>query len=568
MVATAVTAAPGPARRSPTPTEAGTTPVSVGGSEAPGTSPGTTEAPAETPVPGGKLIMGIEADVGSPWMPAEVLCDINCHQMIRTVLDPLVLPAEGNKAVPYLAESITPNADYTVWTIKARPGITFHDGTPLDGAALADNMERFRKGLLTGPYLADVESVAVNPTDPLAVDLTMKRPWVTFPSVVAMSQVAYIASPTWMKAADEAAAAGDNSLKAKPVGTGPFVLEDYKPNEFFRAKKNPNYWNKPYPYLDEIEFRPIADAIQRADALKSGAIDMMHTTHGDVIKDLQDNKDFVVDEITNNAEVAYEILHVTQTLDDGTPSPLTDQRVRCALANATDEQTILTTIDAGIPPLANGPFSPSMVGYLEDTGYPQKQDMDKAKSLIADYKQEHPGPLNLSLATTQDATNLTVAQFRKQWWEEAGVDNVTINQIDQAKYILTAILGDFQAFGWRLHSGIDLDDQYIWWHSSSAAPVGQFALNFGRFKDDVIDQALDANRGETDPAKKKEYAETVNKRFAEQCYDLWENWEVWGIAHKPTVHGVENFALPDGEMSIFGSGIGGTFYPQTLWVSQ
>jgi ABC-type transport system substrate-binding protein len=553
---------------SPAPTDAGTTPVSVGGSEAPNTAPGTTEAPAETPVPGGKVIMGVEADAGSPWMPAEMQCDISCHQMIRTVYDPLVLPVEGNTWAPYLAESLTPNADSTQWTIKVRPGITFHDGTPLDGAAVVDNMLRYQKGFLTGAYLSNMASAAVDPNDPMAAVLTMKTPWAAFPTVLAISQLAYIASPTWMKAADDAAAAGDNSLKTKAVGTGPFVLQDYKPNEFFKAKKNPNYWNKPYPYLDEIEFRPIADALQRADALKTGAIDMMHSDHGDVIAEFRDNKDFVQDEITNNAEVAYELINVTETLPDGTQSPLIDQRLRCGLANAIDEQTILTTIDAGVSPLANGPFDPTMVGYLEDTGYPQKQDMDKAKSLIAAYRAEHPGPLNLSLGTTTDATNLTIAQFRKQWWEEAGVDSVTINQVDQASYITTALLGKFQVFGWRLHSGIDLDDQYIWWHSSSAAPVGDIALNFSRIKDPVIDQALDANRAETDPAKKKEYAETVNKRFAEQCYNLWESWTVWGVPHKPTVHGVENFTLPGGEKTIFGAGIGGTFYDQTLWVSQ
>ena len=88
--------------------------------------------------------------------------------------------------------------------------------------------------------------------------------------------------------------------------------------------------------------------------------------------------------------------------------------------------------------------------------------------------------------------------------EEAGVDTVSIDQIDQGNYIVTALLGNFQAFQWRNHSGVDLDEQYIWWHSSTALPVGQLALNFGRIKDPVIDQALDANRGETDPAKKQE----------------------------------------------------------------
>ena len=106
--------------------------------------------------------------------------------------------------------------------------------------------------------------------------------------------------------------------------------------------------------------------------------------------------------------------------------------------------------------------------------------MDKAKELIAEYKAEHPGPLNLSLATTQDETNLTIAQFQKQWFEEAGVDTVTLDQLDQGNYIVAALLGNFQVFQWRNHSGVDMDQQYIWWHSSTALPVGELALNFGR----------------------------------------------------------------------------------------
>ena len=297
-----------------------------GGSEAPTSEAGSTTAPAAQATPGGKVIMGIEADTSSPWMPAEMVCALSCHQIIKTVYDPMLIPNEDGGWSPYLLESLTPNADYTVWTMKARPGITFHDGTPLDGAALADNVTRFQKGILTGAYFSNVESATVNPADPLAVDVKMKTPWVTFPEVLLIGQIDYIASPTWMAAADK-----DETLKSKPVGTGPFVFEDYKPNEFFKAKKNPNYWNKPYPYLDEIEFRPIPDALNRRDALKSGAVDLIHTDNGQVITEFRDNKDFPQEEISNNAEVGYTLLHVTQVLPDGTKSPLQDQRVRCAL---------------------------------------------------------------------------------------------------------------------------------------------------------------------------------------------------------------------------------------------
>jgi peptide/nickel transport system substrate-binding protein len=532
------------------------------GSEAPATdsSAPATDAPTPEAQQGGTIVWGIEADSSNPWRPAEVGCATSCYQVAFSVYDPLTVVTDSEPSwQPYLAESVTPNADNTVWTIKVRDGVTFHDGTPLDGAAVADNLNRAKKGILTGAALADVTDIAVSPTDPLAVDVTMSRPWTAFPLYLA-GQIGMMASPTWLAASDT-----DDALKSKPVGTGPFVFESYAPNESFKATRNPNYWNQPYPYLDAVEFRPIPDALNRRDALRSGAIDILHTTNGETISEYRDNDDLVLEERTYKGPTNYTLLHVTQTLPDGAPSPLQDQRVRCALANAYDSQTVIATINAGVDQLADGPFSPEQVGYLEDTGYPTAQDMDLAKQLISEYKAEHPGPLNLSLATTQDDTNLVTAQFQKQWWEEAGIDSVTIDQLDQGTYIVTALLGNFQVFQWRNHSGVDLDQQYIWWHSSTAVPVGQIALNFGRIKDAVIDEALDANRGETDPAKKQGYAEAINQRFADQCYNIWGGWTTWAILHKPTVHIEPTFTTPEGVESAPTSEIANL---RTAWVDQ
>jgi peptide/nickel transport system substrate-binding protein len=220
--------------------------------------------------------------------------------------------------------------------------------------------------------------------------------------------------------------------------------------------------------------------------------------------------------------------------------------------------------------LANGPFSPGQVGYLEDSGYPLAQDMAKAQALIAEYKAENPGELKISLATTQDATNLVIANYQKDWFEEAGVDSVTIDQIDQAQYIVTALLGNFQVFQWRNHGGVDLDQQYFWWHSSSSLDVGTLALNFGRIKDAKLDELLDANRASTDPAEKKQIAEDVNRLFATECYNLWGSYSVWLLAHKSPIMGTDaaNLTTPEGARALEGAGIAGTFYPHTVWVQQ
>ena len=544
---------------------AGTTAASGGGASTTAGGGASTTAAAETPTPGGKLVFGLEADTGSPWEPSKALLAISGHTVMRSVFDPLALATVDGKVEPYLAESITPNADYTVWTIKGRSGITFHDGTPFDGAAIVDNLTRQFKSFLTGKVFSDVATnadgspqIVVDPADPMSAQITMKRSWVPFP-IYLTGQIGYMASPTWLAAADK-----DPTLEPKPVGTGPFIFKDYKPGESFTATKNSNYWNKPYPYLDEVEFRVIPDGKTRASALEAGDVNMIHTDDGEnIAKFRSEATQFPMTEVSAFGETGYTLLKV-----DDPASPLSDARVRCAMAYATDEQALIDKLGAGINKVASGPFSPTQVGYLPDTGYPLKQDMAKAQELVKSYKADHPGPLNISLSTTQDATALVIAQAQQEFFKQAGFDNVQISQIEQAKYILTALQGDFQAFQWRNHGGLDLDAQYIWWSSENALPVGQLALNFGRIKDPVIDKALSDNRGATDPAVKKQLAETVNKEFATQCYNIWGDWDLWGLPHTPDVHGIEDFTLPSGDKACLCNGIAGVFNIQSVWIKQ
>ena len=538
-----------------TSTEA-TTPDTGGGTDGTGTVAPTTAAAME-PQAGGSLVMGIEADTSSPWRPSEMLCALSCHQVIRNIFDSLAMPNEDGQWVPYLAESITPNDDYTQWTITARENVTFHDGTAFDGAAIVENLTRANAGITTGNYMRSVTGIEIDPADPMSAVVTVEDTWVAFPYLL-IGQAGYMASPTWLEASDS-----DATLKSQPVGTGPFVYDNYVPNETFKMTKNAEYWNAPYPYLDAIEFRPIQDGLSRRDALVSGTIDLLHSANGQVLFDAREATDYNLSEITAFGETAYTLLHVSQ---DG--SPLQDQRVRCALALATDEQVLIDAVGAGVDQQASGPFSPGQVGYLEDSGFPMDQDMAEAQRLIAEYKAENPGPLTISLATTQDQTNAVIAQQQQQWWKEAGFDEVTIDQIDQANFILTAALGNFQVFQWRNHGGFDLDQQYAWWHSSGAKPVGELTLNFGRIKDDQLDALLDENRASEDPARKKEIAEEVNRLFGEQCYNLWGSYSIWGILSKPNVHAPLPFELPDGSTVSFGAGFGGTFYLMNTWVEQ
>ncbi|MBK9179057.1 MAG: ABC transporter substrate-binding protein [Acidimicrobiales bacterium] len=515
-------------------------------------APPTTAGGEETtvtelePRQGGSIVVGIEADTATPWTPAESTCAVSCTVVMRAVYDPLLALGEDGKMHPMLAESATPNDDFTVWTITVREGVQFHDGTPLDGAAVVENLQRYRNSFLTGKGLLDVQDVAVSSDDPMTVVVTLKRPWVTFDYYLG----GYVASPTWLAATD-----ADPTLETKPVGTGPFVYEDYRVGQYFRATRNPGYWREGLPYLDAIEYRIIPDALTRARALAGGDIDMFHTTNGETIADLRESGDTPFVEQTRYAETSYLLLNVTQP-------PLDDASVRCALGAAIDNASIRESIGAGVGELANGPFSPDQLGYLEDSGYPAF-DPEAARAAIEAYEAAN-GPVVVDYTTTNDATNLLIAQAVQQMWADIGVDT-TIAQLEQGQFIVAALNGNFQVFSWRSHGGPDPDQQRVWWNSETALPVGQLALNFGRITDPVIDENLDILREDPDPEARQAAAEAVNRQFGEQCYDLWGSWTVWAIPHGEQVQGIETYELPDGSLAQPGSG---SFWPAGIWLSS
>ena len=118
----------------------------------------------------------------------------------------------------------------------------------------------------------------------MSVTITMKNPWAPFPYYLAQAQTGYVAAPSMLNAADGGT--------ANPVGTGPFVFQDWVPNSHMTAKRNPHYWRKGYPYLNSITYKPIINANSRADALETGEIDIMHTNDPDGILLFRGNKKY------------------------------------------------------------------------------------------------------------------------------------------------------------------------------------------------------------------------------------------------------------------------------------
>ena len=87
--------------------------------------------------------------------------------------------------------------------------------------------------------------------------------------------------------------------------------------------------------------------------------------------------------------------------------------------------------------------------------------------------------------------------------------------------------------------------------------------------DPIIDKALEDQRKESDPAKRKALAEEVNKQMAKECYNLPGSWTIWGTPHKAAVQGLNgSYILPDGSTSLDGGFAAGGFWLTGAWLDK
>ncbi|MGI9578582.1 MAG: ABC transporter substrate-binding protein, partial [Microthrixaceae bacterium] len=189
--------------------------------------------------------------------------------------------------------------------------------------------------------------------------------------------------------------------------------------------------------------------------------------------------------------------------------------------------------------LASGPFAPGEIGYLEDAGYPS-YDPDRARELVEQQERESGAPFEVTLMTVGGAGSS--ADQVQQMFEEVGI-KVNRKQFEASAFIDQALAGSYDLMLVANHPAGDPDLQEIWWSSDS--PV-----NLGKIEDPELDALLEEGRVETDPAKRTETYEDVNRLFGKQAYNLWQAYNRWAVASGTDVHGVLDTPLPDGTPAV------------------
>lgn len=387
---------------------------------------------------------------------------------------------------PLLATRWTVNKDGTQWTFTLRPGVKFHDGTPMNAAAVVYSFQRHldtKRGLAaSGRFRSVIGKVtAVNPT---TVRFTLKKPYPAFARLLSGTSAA-IVSP----AADK-----KGNLGRVPVGTGPYKFTEWKSAEYVLEQRNPAYWGKK-PSLDGLKWTWTSEPSVLNLAIQSGQADVVNPLPPLFAQTLKNNSQVKILE-GKGAAVFWVALNTRL-------KPLDDVRVRQALNYATDQKALVAALLRGYGQPANSPLAPANFGYDPSApGYPY--DVAKAKKLLS--AAGHPNGITISVAS-QEADS-AIVQALQGMWAKAGI-KLNIQQMESGVWTQAAFgtpaekakAGVNSVFASWSAGTLDADGQLTpLYATASASPT---SANLGFYSSPKVDALLAQAAAETDSAKRK-----------------------------------------------------------------
>jgi peptide/nickel transport system substrate-binding protein len=385
----------------------------------------TTTATPTTAVPqfGGTLKVISNPGITNIGYPGEVNAS-NDGSYRQPALETLLGYSTDGKGtvVPLLATAFQYNTDYTTLTLTLRKGVKFHDGTDFNAAAakICLDMVLNSKGVANLATVSSIDAV-----DEYTIRLNLK----TYDSALLTNLADYgcpMVSPTSLTKL------GKDASLFHPVGTGPFKFVSYTRDVSLKYEKFADYWQKPKPYLDGLEFNLISDPVTQLASLKAGEAQMMRAIGSSDASDLQKTGKFQL----NPQEVATDCLAMDSA---NASSPFSNLKVRQAVAYSLDNTAIAKATGRGFFLPNNQLISPLDFGYNPDiVGYPY--NVDKAKQLLKE--AGYPTGFDTTLSYRAGAFESDFCNLVQGYLKPAGI-NAQIVLADAARF------NDLRYNGWK-----------------------------------------------------------------------------------------------------------------------
>jgi peptide/nickel transport system substrate-binding protein len=403
---------------------------------------------------------------------------------------------------PDLAESMpTVSSDGKTVTVKIRSGVKFHNGDPLTSADVKYTFDRIidtKTAAVARSFFTDVDTITT--PDATTVVFNLKNPNAPL--------IAFMAHPnTGIVSKKIGEANADLSKKETAIGSGPFKLAEWVPDNFMRFAANKDYYVAGQPYLDGIRINVVPDESGLTAALRTKAADMAIITDAKVARTLRAETGIT---LSAKPSLSYNLLFVNTKR-----KPLDNLKVRQAIAYAIDRKAIIDAVAFGEGEIT-GPVAPALANYaLPTSQYPlYTRDVAKAKQLL---QEANVGPVSFTMLTqtTEPAYAKDIAQLVQQQLAEIGV-TMKIETLEFTQWVERWLKADFDMAP-GLNGGGPDPDFYVYRYFTNDGN-----LNFvTSYQNSVSSDAIKTARATTDVAKRKDLYATAQKELVNGVPFIW-----------------------------------------------
>lgn len=417
-------------------------------------------------------------------------------RLLELIYEPLLTLDENLNIVPALAEKWAFSEDALSLTMNLRAGVMFHDGSAFTSADVKDSFERILKEETGSAARANYLSItSIETPDDLTVIFKLSSPDV--PLLAAMTSVNASIMPS------ELMESGDISKTA--IGTGPFKLVEWIPEEKTTLVDNPEWWGDG-PFVDGVEMRVIPDEASILAALRAGEIDFALLNDPLVATLLKNDPDIILNRVP---AIAYHVFQLNPSR-----TPMDKLEVRQAMSCAIDRQAVLDTASLGEGQVT-GPLTIPAYQIPLDQYACYTRDVTKAKELMDKAGMKDGFTIKAIVANAEPPTALAEAQTIQAQLAEIGI-TVEIESLELSVYVDRWLAGDFDT-AVALNGG--RSDPYTmyaryWTKTGNLQKVANYI-------DDTLDTLMNEGKAETDPQKRFEIFANFQKHLVEVAPWIW-----------------------------------------------
>ena len=325
------------------------------------------------------LVVGRSMDINS-LDPARAFCD-TCQIYLTAVYEPLLtLGADNETLEPKLAQSWENNADFTEFTFNLNPEAVFSDGSPVEASDVVWTFERLRNLKGSPSFLMD-GTQSIEAIDAHTVRVTVDAPNSEFLNKVSAPYTGILNAEAAMAGGaigDETADTTDGAegwFLENSVGSGPFVLGRYAPEDELRLMRSDAYYGTA-PAFAEVVITQIQDSVSQAQALETGSVDIAMQIDADTANAL-DNPDVVTEVVPSFNFIYFAFMPGSEAMK----GRLTPQ-VREALTYAVDYDGMIEFTVGGNGNKIAAPIPNGFPGTANLA--PRMQDVEKSKAMLAE----------------------------------------------------------------------------------------------------------------------------------------------------------------------------------------